>query len=120
MRQDEELPQELLLPKNLIILKKSIKQNQSTSITHNRFRITSDDSIMGGFYCIAIIEYMITGKTLLDHSNQFSSNDYQKNGKISTLKTDIAKEIASHDFRLKKIDETKNYLLDEIKQLFNG
>ena len=39
---------------------------------------------------------------------------------IGTLKTDMAKEIASHDFRLKKIDETKNYLLDEIKQLFNG
>ena len=48
---------------------KSIKQNQSTSITHNRFRITSDDSIICGFYCIAIIEYMITGKTLLDYSN---------------------------------------------------
>ena len=28
-------------------------------------------------------------------------------------------EEASLDFRLRKIDETKNYLLDEIKQWFN-
>ena len=43
---------------------------------------------MGGFYCIAFIEYMLAGKT----------------------------EEPSLEFRLRKIDETRNYLLDEIKQ----
>ena len=40
---------------------------------------------MCGFYCIAFIKYMLAGKTLLDYIN------------------------------LRKIDETRNYLLDEIK-----
>ena len=52
------------------------------SITHNIFRIQSDDSITCGFYCIAFTEYMIAGKTLLDHTNLFSPNDYQKNENI--------------------------------------
>ena len=33
-------------------------------------------------YCIAFTEYMIEGKTLLDFSNLFPPNDYQKNDKI--------------------------------------
>ena len=45
-------------------------------------RIQSDDSIMCGFYCITVIEYMIAGKNLLDYTNLFSPNDYQKNDKI--------------------------------------
>ena len=37
---------------------------------------------MCGFYCIAFIEYMIGGKTLLDYTNLFSPNDYKANDKI--------------------------------------
>ena len=40
---------------------------------------------MCGFSCIAFIEYILVGKTLLDYidyTNLFSSNDYKKNGKI--------------------------------------
>ena len=37
---------------------------------------------MGGFYCIAFIEYMLAGKTLLDYMNLFSPNDYKKSGII--------------------------------------
>ena len=36
---------------------------------------------MCGFYCIAI-EYMLAGKTLLDYTNLFSPNDYEKIDKI--------------------------------------
>ena len=50
------------------------------SIAHNIFRI---QDIMCGFYCIAFIEYMVTGKTLLDYTNSFSLNDYKKNDKIT-------------------------------------
>ena len=42
------------------------------------FRIKCDDSIMCEFYCITFIEYMIRLKTLLDYSNLFSPNEYQK------------------------------------------
>ena len=37
---------------------------------------------MCGFYCITFIEYMLVGKTLLDYTNLFSPNDYEKNEKI--------------------------------------
>ena len=33
-------------------------------------------------YCIAFIECMIAGKTLLDYTNLFSPNDLKKNDKI--------------------------------------
>ena len=34
------------------------------------------------FYCIAFIEYMLAGKTLIDCNNLFSVDDYKRNGKI--------------------------------------
>ena len=51
---------------------------------HNIFRVQDDDSMMRGFYVIAQIEYMLTGKTLLDHTNLFSPNDYKKNDELIT------------------------------------
>ena len=87
------------------------------SITHNIFRIQYDEFITSGFYCIAFIEYVLTGVTLLDYANLFSPNDYKKNGKIIykyiILRINMP-EKASLDFRLRKVDETRNYLLDEI------
>ena len=35
------------------------------------------------FFCIAFIEYVIAGKTLLDYTNFFSLIDYQKYDKIT-------------------------------------
>ena len=52
------------------------------SITHNIFRMQDNESNMCGFYCIAFIEYMLPGKTLLGYTNLFSPNDYKKNDKI--------------------------------------
>ena len=37
---------------------------------------------MCGFYCIAFIEHMQAGKTLLDYTNLFFPNDYKKNDNI--------------------------------------
>ena len=37
---------------------------------------------MCGFYCIAVIEFMLAGKTLLDCTNLFSPNNCKKNEKI--------------------------------------
>ena len=55
--------------------------------------------------------YMLAGKTLLDYTNLFSPNDYKKMIKlyISFLKINMV-EKASFEFRLRKIDETGNYL----------
>ena len=38
---------------------------------------------MCGFYFVAFIEYMLSGKSLLDYSNLFSQNNYKKNDKIT-------------------------------------
>ena len=34
------------------------------------------------FFCIAFIEYMLAGKTLLDYTYLFSPNGHKKNDKI--------------------------------------
>ena len=34
------------------------------------------------FYSIALIEYMLPGKTLLHYTNLFSSNNYEKNDNV--------------------------------------
>ena len=47
-------------------------------IAHNIFGIQDNESIKGGFYCIAFIEYMLAGKTLIVYSNLFSPNDFKK------------------------------------------
>ena len=72
--------------------------------------------VMRGFSGMALIEYMLAGKNLLDYTNLFPPNDYRKNSKImyKYLKINITEE-ASLEFRLRKIYETRNYFLDEIK-----
>ena len=40
---------------------------------------------MCGFYCIAFIEYMPSGKNLLDYNNLISPNVYKKNDKINNI-----------------------------------
>ena len=37
-------------------------------ITHNIFRTQDNDSIMRGFYCIVLIEYMLARKNILDYT----------------------------------------------------
>ena len=71
----------------------------------------SNDSIMDGFHCIAFIEYMILGKTLLDYTNLISPSDYQLN-----MTNMIKENVASLDFRLKNTDEARHSLFKKIKQ----
>ena len=51
-------------------------------IMHNIFIMQDDNFIMCGFCSILFTEYMITRKMILDYTNLFSPNDYQKNDKI--------------------------------------
>ena len=60
---------------------------------------------MFGFCCIAFIENMLTGKTLLYYTNLFSSSDYKKNDKIIN-KYFKDKYVRRSKFRLRKTDET--------------
>ena len=69
----EYIPQELL------------NKIRDQSITHNIFRIQNNESIMCWFYCIASIEYMLAGKTLLDYINLFSPNCHVFKRKIFFL-----------------------------------
>ena len=48
----------------------------------NIYRIQAYDLIMCGYFCIGFIDFMLKGKILLEHTNLFSSNDYEKNDKI--------------------------------------
>ena len=70
------------------------------------------------FYCIVFIEYIIAGKTLLDYTNLFSLNDYQKNDKVTYkyFKDKCDKRKCGRRLQIKKIDETRNYFSEEIQQ----
>ena len=46
-------------------------------MTHN-YRIKAYDSIMCGYSCIGFIDFMLKGKSLLEHTNLFSLNEYKK------------------------------------------
>ena len=53
-------------------------KNIKTSI----FRIQDNNSIMCGYFCILLIEYMLNNKTLTDFINLFSPWDFKKNDGI--------------------------------------
>ena len=73
----------ILLGLNLFLKKYLTKSeiNQLFTIIHI-FGTQDTESIMCGFYCIDFIEYILAGKTLLNYTNLFSPNDYEKNDKI--------------------------------------
>ena len=37
---------------------------------------------MCGYYCTGFIDFMLKGKSLLEYTNLFSPDDYEKNDKI--------------------------------------
>ena len=47
----------------------------SLSITTNIFRVQAYDSIMCGYFCIGVIDFMFKGKTLTEFTNLFSPNN---------------------------------------------
>ena len=66
----EYIPQEIL------------NKIRDKSTNHNIFRVQSNDSILCGFFCIAFIKCMLEGKSLLDYTNLFFLNDYEKNEEV--------------------------------------
>ena len=54
----------------------------SRNIITNIRRIQAYNSVMCGHFCIGFTDFMLKGKGLLDYTNLFSSNQYEKNDKI--------------------------------------
>ena len=57
----------------------------SKNIITNIFRIQAYDSIKRDYFCIGFIDFMLKDKILLDYTNLFSPNDYEKNHKIMLI-----------------------------------
>ena len=49
------------------------------NIKTNIFRIQADNSIMCGYFCIGLIDFMFAGKSLIDFTSLFSPYYFQKN-----------------------------------------
>ena len=48
----------------------------------NIFRAQEEDSIMCGYFCIGVIDFMLAGKALTDYTNLFSPHGFEKNKNI--------------------------------------
>ena len=55
------------------------------------YRIHAYDSIMCGYFCIGVIDFMLKGKSLLDYKNLFSPNGHEKNDKIFSINKKMKK-----------------------------
>ena len=47
----------------------------------NIYRIQAYNFIMCGYFCVGFIDFMLKGKILLDYTDLFCPNDYEKNDK---------------------------------------
>ena len=65
-----------------LIRKEIRKVIGNKNVRTNIYKIQSHDSIMCKYFCIEFIDFMLKGKSLLEYTNSFSSNDYEKNNKI--------------------------------------
>ena len=64
------------------ISKEIEKLIRNKNIKTNIYRILANDLIMSGYFCNGFIDFMLKGKSLLDYTNLFSPNKYEKNDKI--------------------------------------
>ena len=68
---------------NLTDIPKEIKKFiGNKNIRRNIYRIQAYNSIIPGYFCIGFIDFLLNRKSLLDYTNLFSPNDYEKNDKI--------------------------------------
>ena len=52
------------------------------NVVINIYRMQAYDSIICGYFCIGFIHFMLKRKSLLQYTNLFSPNDYEKNDKV--------------------------------------
>ena len=51
------------------------------NIITNIYRLQADDPIMLRYFCMGFIDFMLKGKSILNYTNLFYPNDYEKNDK---------------------------------------
>ena len=64
------------------IAKEIEKLIENKDIITNIYGTKAFDSIMCGYFCIGFVDFMLKDKSLLDYTNLFYPNDYEKNNKI--------------------------------------
>ena len=52
------------------------------NIKANIFRVQANNSVMCGYFCIGLIDFMLACKKLTDITSTFSAYDFEKNDKI--------------------------------------
>ena len=52
------------------------------NIKANIFRVQANNSIMCGYFCTGLIDFMLAGKKLTDFTSLFSPYDFEKNDRI--------------------------------------
>ena len=69
------------VPKEIVkfIGRPSSSASLRKNVIANIFRIQAYDPIMCGYFCIAFIDFMLKGKSLIEYANLFSPNDFAKN-----------------------------------------
>ena len=60
--------------------KKKFISNKNVKL--NIYIIHVNYSIICTYFCVGFIDFMLIGKSLLDYTNLFSPNEYEKNNKI--------------------------------------
>ena len=55
---------------------------RNKNIIANIFRLQANDSIICGYFCIGLIDFMLTSKKLTDFTSLFSPYDFEKNDDI--------------------------------------
>ena len=72
--------QHTLIVLELKIFQKEIKKFiGNKNIITNIYRIQAYDSIMCGYFRIGFINFMLEGKSLLEHINVYSPSEYKRN-----------------------------------------
>ena len=65
-----------------MFLKKLKEFIGNKNIKANIFRVQENNSVMCGYFCIGLIDFMLAGKKLTDFTTLFSRYDFDKNDKI--------------------------------------
>ena len=69
---------------------------------------------MCGYFCTAFIDFMLKVKSLLDYTNLFSPNDYEKNVKIFSITKNLKNVYYVTCGKYRKFEKPKTlYLLEK-------
>ena len=55
---------------------------ENKNIIANISRVQANDSVMCGYFCIGLIDFILAGKKFTDYSSLFSPHDFKKNDDI--------------------------------------